>query len=101
MNLVYQRALQKLGLRQKAYQTTFGEGGLGHSVLRDLATYCGAFDADMIGKDSNTILIMHGRRQAFFRIFKHLKLSPGELEIVCRDALVHAAARLQTQGVEE
>ena len=98
----FQRALQKLGLRQQYYRSLFGEGSPGQLVLRDLAQFCGAFDADMTGKDQNTILIMHGRRQAFFRIFKELKLSPAELEIVCRDALVHAAARLQTtQGVDE
>ena len=103
MKAFFHRAVQKLGLRQRSYQQTFlSEGSPAVFVLRDLALFCGAFDADLTAKDHDAVLIMHGRRQAFFRIFKHVKLTPAELELVCRDALVHAAARLQTtQGVEE
>jgi hypothetical protein len=41
---------------------------------------------------------MHGRRQMYWRIMKHLKLSPQELEDVYKPALISAAARLMHQG---
>ena len=95
MNHWYQLALQKLGFRQQAYRATFGEGAPGHMVLVDLANFCGAYDADLNGMTHDEIMVRHGRRQVFFRILKHIKLSPDELEVVSRSALLQAAARLQ------
>lgn len=100
MTAFYQRALQTLGLRQGAYHITFGVGTPGHNALVDLALYSNAFAADPEKVDHDTLMTMHGRRQAFFRIFKHVKLSPAELEAVARSALLNAAARLQN-GAEE
>jgi hypothetical protein len=103
MIAAFHLALQKLGLRQQAYKSVFGPGSPGHQVLIDMAEYTHAFASDPVGMTHDQVMVMHGRRQAFFRIFRHVKLSPAELEIVCKDALVHAAARLQqvNHGVEE
>ena len=101
MNQFYNRALQKLGLRQSAYKAAFGvEDSPAHAALIDLAEYCCAFDGDMTGLSHDMVMTMHGRRQAFFRLFKHLNLSPTELETVTRSALVHAAARIATAGAQ-
>lgn len=96
----YQAALSRLGFRQRAYQAAFAEGAPGHLALRDLALYSRAFEPDVDGLTHDQILIMQGRRQMFFRIFHHVKLSSIELETVARDAIVHAAARLQRQQGE-
>lgn len=100
MSDFYHAALQKLGIRQQAYKTTFAEGGIAHHVLVDLADYAHAFIADPEGLSNDQIREMYGRRQLFFRIFKHLKLSPAELEGVTRVALQHAAARLANRGTD-
>lgn len=94
-----QVALQKLGFRQRAYQSAFAEGSPGHMVLVDLALYCKAFKTDEV-QDPNTLMRMQGRRDVFFRIFDHLKLTPNELEAVYRTAVQRAAVRL-TQGADE
>lgn len=101
MSDFYNVALQKLGLRQKSYQTAFGrEGGPGFHVLVDLADYSHAFAADPENLTETQLWEMHGRRQMFFRIFKHIKLTPLELENVARSALQHAAMRLANKGAE-
>lgn len=92
---VLQIAAQKLGFRQGAYRQTFGEGSLLHLTLVDLANYSRAFDADNADLDDRQLVRMSGRRDVFFRIIKHLKLTPTELEQVYRPALINAAARLQ------
>ena len=94
-----QIALQKLGFRQRAYQSAFGEGSPGHMVMVDLALYCKAFKTDDV-QEPNTLMRMQGRRDVFFRIFDHLKLTPNELEAVYRTAVQRAAARLQTNQGE-
>jgi hypothetical protein len=71
-----------------------------HSVLVDLADYAHAFAADPENLNNDQIREMHGRRQMFFRIFKHLKLTPPELESIARTALLHAAQRLQNKGTD-
>lgn len=95
MNHWFHVAAQKLGIRQQAYRATFGEGAPGHSVVVELATYCRAFDPDVDGMTHDQIMVMHGRRQVFFRILKQLRLSPHELEAISHNALLQAAARLQ------
>lgn len=101
MNRWYQEALQKLGFRQKSYQSAFA-GSAMQLVLVDLAKYSHAFDADVMGQSHDNLLVMHGRRQMFFRILTHLKLSQAEMEHVYQPALVSAARRIQTtQGADE
>jgi hypothetical protein len=98
----YDRAREMLGFRQRAYQTAFSEGTPAHLVLTDLAVFCRAFGGDVDGIDQNTLMTMHGRRQVFFRIIEHLKLSPLEIEAVYRSTLMRSAARLQTsEGASE
>jgi len=95
-------AAQKLGFRQSAYRSAFPEGSATHLVLVDLANYSRAFDADNDDLSDRGLIRMSGRRDMFFRIIKHLKLSPTELEDVYRPALLGAAARLQrTQGDDD
>ena len=95
MNQFYQIALQKLGFRQQAYRSTFAEGSPAHLVLVDLAKFSRAFQADITGISNDVLREMHGRRQMFFRMTDHLKLTPQELELVYRNALVSAANKLQ------
>lgn len=92
---IWNLALQKLGLRQRSYQSVF-DGPL-HNVLVDLARYSGAFEADPNGISRDELLARHGRRQMFFRILHHIKLTSQELEAVYRPALVAAATKLQSQ----
>lgn len=97
----YDRWSRMLGLRQQAYQSVFGEGGPGHSVLVDLAEFCCAFKADADGIDKDKLLTMHGRRQVYFRILDHLKLSPMEIEAVYHDALLARARMVPSRGAED
>jgi hypothetical protein len=95
-------AAQKLGYRQSAYRSAFPEGSATNLVLIDLAKHSRAFDEDVDGLSELAWARMVGRRDMFFRIVKHLKLSPTELEDVYRPALLGAAARLQrTQGDDD
>jgi len=98
---LYMLALQKLGFRQRAYQSAFGEGSPGHLVLVDLAAYANAFAPDTDGISHDMLMTMHGRRQMFFRIVNHLKLAPNEIEVVYRSVLMRTAARLQTTRGED
>jgi len=97
MNL--RRAIEKLGIRQKAYKSAFGVvGSPAYLALIDLADFCAAFQVDPFGLNHDGLMQMIGRRQAFFRVFNHLKLSPTELETVYRGAVLRAAERLADQG---
>jgi hypothetical protein len=94
-------AAEKLGFRQKAYQAVFA-GSMLQLVLVDLAKYSNAFEADAENVSDATLRRLQGRRDVFFRIVRHLKLSPLEIEQVYAPALMQAAARLQRQqGVNE
>lgn len=97
MNALYQLALQKLGFRQQSYRDAFA-GSAMQLTLVDLAKYSGAFDADPHGMSDAMLREMIGRRQMFFRILTHLKLSQSEMEQVYQPALVHAARRLQASN---
>jgi hypothetical protein len=100
MSDIFRTVAEKLGYRQKAYQSVFG-GSAMQMVLVDLAAYSKAFDADTDGLSHDALMAMHGRRQMFFRILNHMKLSPIEIEQVYRPALMQAAARLQrTHGAD-
>lgn len=87
--------------RQRVYSVTFDEGGPGHAALQDLALFCHAFDTDVDGISHDQFLIMCGRRQAFFRIFKALNLSAEEMDMVARSTVVRRARgllRYQQEG---
>lgn len=91
----YRKALEKLGFRQRAYQQAFGTpGSPAYLAMIDLADYCHAFAADPLNLTDAQVREMHGRRQAFFRVWSHLKLDHAEMETLCRGALLRAAARL-------
>lgn len=92
------RAVEMLGFRQQAYKSAFGVvGSPQYLALLDLADYCGAWrgDFDRIGHDM--LMQMVGRRQAFFRMFNHLKLNQQEIETVYKGALLRAAERINPQ----
>ena len=89
------RAIEKLGIRQRAYKQAFGiVGSPQYLALLDMADYCGAWNGDSANMGHDMLMQMVGRRQAFFRIFNHLKLSQAEIETVYRGALLRAAERL-------
>ena len=94
MNQFYHAALQKLGFRQKAYQSAFAQGTPLQMVLIDLAKFSGAFVSDPDGMTHDQLMTMHGRRQMFFRIFSQIKMTPQELEEIAKPALIYAASRL-------
>lgn len=72
--------LDKLKLRQRAYQQTFGAPGTpAHDAFVDLARFCHAFHNEVSYGDHDTTLVMAGRRQAFFHIWEHLHIDPSEL----------------------
>src|SRR5665213_86135 len=89
------QALEKLGVRQKSYKSAFGVvGSPQYFALLDLADYCGAWSGDSAGVNHDMVMQMVGRRQAFFRLFNHLKLNQAEIETVYKGAVVRAAERL-------
>jgi hypothetical protein len=94
------RAVQTMGLRQRSYQGLFAEGSPGHHVMVELALYARAYDADQDGISRDQLMTMHGRRQMFFHIVNHLKLSPNELEGVYLSIASRATTRPR-QGAEE
>lgn len=98
MNEFVNRALQMFGIRQREYQQIFGSAD--NRALLDLALYSRSFQPDVEGMSHDHLLIMHGRRQMFFRIFHHVKLTPAELETVASKAIVRAATMLQQQQGE-
>lgn len=73
-------ARETLGLRQRSYQSMFAEGSPFHHVLAELAIYSRAFDADQDDLSHDMLMTMHGRRQMFFMILNHLKLSAEEIQ---------------------
>jgi hypothetical protein len=100
MSLV-ERAVKTLGLRQKSYQNLFAEGGPNHHVLVELALYSNAYDADPDDINRDRLMMMHGRRQMFFHIVNHLKLSPNELEGLYLSIAARQAARFPAMQGED
>jgi hypothetical protein len=73
----YQRALDYLRLRKRAYQFTFGQSK-DNEALKDLAKFCHIGKAPYHpDQRKNDVLI--GRQEVFFRLIDHLKLEPDEL----------------------
>ena len=77
---IVDHAMKSIGLRQRSFQSLFAPGAPGHHVLAELALYSKAFEADADDLSHDKLMMMHGRRQMFFHIINHLKLSPNELE---------------------
>jgi hypothetical protein len=75
--ILYQKTLDFLRLRKRAYQLTF-QDPKNNEALKDLAKFC------HIGKapyhpDQRLTDILIGRQEVFYRIIDHLKLQPDEL----------------------
>lgn len=77
--LTFSKLMGLLSLRKRAYQMAFGPAVLDNEAWVDLAKYCGFFEVKEISAHRDLALIMHGRREAFVRIFAHLHLEPHEL----------------------
>ena len=85
-------AIDYLRLRKKAYCLAFGSPGTpAHEMLVDLARYCRAFEAPF-DADPQRAAYLAGRRDAFFRIYQHIKLEPEEL------AELYRATTIKGQG---
>jgi hypothetical protein len=76
--------IDKLRARKQQYQHAFAKGAPAHEALVDLAKFCRAFDNDVVPGDHDRTLILAGRREAFFRIWRHLHLEPQELVALYR-----------------
>ena len=73
----YQRTLDFLRLRKRAYQFDFGNAK-NSEALKDLAKFCHIGKAPYHpDQRKNDILI--GRQEVFYRIVQHLRLTPDEL----------------------
>lgn len=82
-------ALDFLARRKQAYTKTFGIPGTeGHVAVVDLAKFCRAFDHDGGVVSPDKAMLMAGRREAFWRIYNHLNLSPNELAVVYKAAII-------------
>ena len=82
---------------QKFYQSALSNDALA-LVMEDLAVYCNAFKPDVDNLSAHELMKMHGRRQVYFRIVDHLKLTPNEMEAVYRNVVTKqsfVAQRLQ------
>ena len=96
----FNRAIEKLGFRQRAYQQAFGQpGSPAYLAMVDYAEFCGAFRADAPGLTNEQLREANGRRQAFFYLWEHLNLNQAEIETVFKGALLRAAETMQKQGV--
>jgi hypothetical protein len=74
---LYQRVLDFLRLRKRAYQLTFQQPKT-NEVLKDLAKFCYANETPKCG-DLYRLGVAAGRREVWLRIMRHLNLQPDEL----------------------
>lgn len=74
---LYQRTLDYLRLRGRAYRLTFTNAA-GNEVLKDLAQFCRA-DKTCFHADPRLHAVAEGRREVWLRIQNHLRLEPDEL----------------------
>jgi hypothetical protein len=83
-------ALDLIGNRRQAYVATFAAER--EFVMTDLAKFCRAFgeDPDKPNETYEARLVEMGRREVFWRIWRHLNLTEVEL------AAVYRAAQLET-----
>lgn len=80
------RLIGKLQRRKTAYQLTFGSPA-GKAVLNDLAVFCRAEQSEW-GADARHHARYAGRREVWLRIMQHMNLSPAELAVVYRAAVL-------------
>lgn len=73
----YQRALDFLRLRKRAYQLAFPDPK-NSEVLKDLARFCRA-NATCYDDNDRRHAIAEGRREVWLRIQQHLDLQPDQL----------------------
>jgi hypothetical protein len=73
----YQRVVDFLRLRKRAYQFTFGQPHH-NEALKDLAKFCRIGTAPWHPDQRKTDILI-GRQEVFFRIINHLKLEPDDL----------------------
>lgn len=73
----YQRILDFLRLRKRAYQFTFGEVK-NNEALKDLAKFARVGAAPWHPDEAKRNVLI-GRQEMFFRIVAHLRLQPDEL----------------------
>lgn len=73
----YQRTLDFLRLRKRAYQTAFADPK-NNEVLKDLAKFCRANSSEF-HPDPRLHALASGRREVWLRIQNHLNLQPDEL----------------------
>ena len=74
---IYQRTLDFLRLRKRAYQLAFPEPK-SNEVLKDLARFCRA-NQSAFHADPRLHALAEGRREVWLRIANHLHLQPDEL----------------------
>lgn len=74
---LYQRTLDFLRLRSRAYRLTFRDAK-NSEVLKDLARFCRA-DKTCFHADPRLHALAEGRREVWLRIVNHLNLEPDEL----------------------
>lgn len=73
----YQRTLDFLRLRKRAYQFAFPDPK-NSEVLKDLAKFCRA-NASCFDDNDRRHAIAEGRREVWLRIQQHLNLQPDDL----------------------
>lgn len=74
---LYQRTLDFLRLRKRAYQLTFRDAK-NNVCLKDLAKFCHIGKAPFHPDQRKNDLLI-GRQEVFYRIIDHLNLQPDEL----------------------
>jgi hypothetical protein len=74
---LYQRTLDFLRLRSRAYKLTFSDPK-NNEVLKDLAKFCRA-NTSCFNADPRLHALAEGRREVWLRITNHLNLQPDEL----------------------
>ena len=63
--------------------------GLGPEAIKDLATFCFAFETTFQPtQNARTQAMLEGRRQVWMRIEQHLKLSPEDLVLILREVRI-------------
>ena len=80
MTEIWNKTLDFLRGRKRAYQLTFGrENQAAQVVLMDLSQFCRAAESCVMPGDHDRTLLLEGRREVFIRIQQHLNLSSEEL----------------------
>lgn len=76
---IYDRTMAFLNFRSRAYRLKFPRPHADDVVLRDLATFCRAFETTVIPGEPEKTLILQGRREVWLRIMEHLNIPVDQL----------------------